>query len=95
MAKQAKVPFNCLLPAETLNAIREAAKADNCSQADVVTRAVALLVFGEEITPRFESFVEKAKRTFNHDPIIIPPHTTTDSWRSDRKPLLKPKDRSK
>lgn len=49
MAKSPKVPFNCLLPAGTVKAIRDQAEADKCSQADVVHRAIALLCFGEEI----------------------------------------------
>lgn len=49
MAKLPKVAFNCLLPLATIQAIRTQAKADNCSQADVVHRAVTLLCFGKEI----------------------------------------------
>lgn len=49
MAKQPKVPFNCLLPASTVEAIKKQADADECSQADVVHRAIALLAFGDEL----------------------------------------------
>lgn len=71
MAKQPKVPFNCLLPAGTVEAIRKQADEDKCSQADVVHRAIALLCFGEEIrtapitAAEISRGVEKVERQVN------------------------------
>lgn len=115
MAKTPKVPFNCLLPAGTVKAIRDQAEADKCSQADVVHRAIALLCFGEEIVgqaiaPRlaYSSELAAIKKqvtpqggfTSELDATANPAGSTqgkatTETWRTERPPLLKPKDKTR
>lgn len=117
-ADKLRVPLNCLISPVTKEAITGLQNGTKESQGEIVDRAIALLVFGEEVSA-IEIPVAKPSKSLDSrkawDAAVLgerPPlepgvitdldavsenrgKATVETWRTGRKPLLKPSERKK
>lgn len=87
------MPFNCLIEHDTKVLITAEQNKTKESQGQIVDRAIALLLIGEEVAVVAPPPRAKEGKHINTVRVPLTPDEKLTHWRATRRPIARPKDR--